>query len=206
MKLNNDHKHIVGLLGPSGGGKSSLVDGITSSNVARLSFADYLKEVATRRGWNGLKDESGRKFLQRVSEDMKAEYGEDIFYRIGMEKAQALPQQVVLFDDMRFLIEISNTVAMSDAITGIGHVLVLEEPEAEHKWECAALSTNPACDWAKHRSETDWRSVRHLFPSFYNNKSLGLDVGIELFHEFVLEQLNDSQDFFASDINNAQEI
>lgn len=186
--MTEHKKTIVGLLGPSTGGKSSLINGICNHHFGVMSFAAYLKEVATRRGWSGLKDASGRAFLQKVSEDMKAEYGEDVFFRIGLERALHAQQPVIIFDDMRFLIEIIPTITCRDDSFN-GHVLVLEEPEAEHKWEVAVLSDDPKDAWAKHRSECEWRSVRHMFPSFFNNKALGLDLGIDLFHEFITEHI-----------------
>lgn len=191
-------KTIIGLLGPSTGGKSSLVQGICDmypTMYCRVSFADYLKRVATTRGWDGSKTPEGRAFLQRVSEDLKAEFGEDVFFRVGIEIALHREQPVVIFDDTRFLIEITNMLAgRIDATSEIencydGHILVLEEHEAEAKWETSVLSNLPEDAWAKHRSELDWRVFRHLFPAFNNNKSLGLEIGIQLFSEFISQNI-----------------
>lgn len=191
-------KTIIGLLGPSTGGKSSLVQGICDiapKTYCRVSFADYLKRVATTRGWDGSKTPEGRAFLQKTSEDLKAEFGEDVFFRVGIEIALHCDQPIVIFDDTRFLIEITNMLpGRIDATSEIedcydGHILVLEEPEAEAKWETAVLSNRPEDAWAKHRSECEWRTIRHMFPSFFNNKALGLDLGINLFHEFITEHI-----------------
>lgn len=186
-------KHLIGIMGPSTGGKSTLLGGLLDSNpiFGRVSFGEYLREVATKRGWDGTKTPAGRAFLQKVSEDLKQEFGESVFYDIGVAKALHNPAPVVLFDDMRFFIEISQIITDHD--TFLGSIIVINEPEAEHLWECAALSRAEADAWAWHRSEHEWRCLRHLFPQFDNKKELGVDYGIEKFTEFVTNHVREHE-------------
>lgn len=186
------NKHLIGIMGPSTGGKSTLLGGLLSNPVyGRVSFGDYLREVATERGWDGTKTPSGRAFLQKVSEDLKREFGESVFYDIGVLKALQNPAPVVLFDDMRFFIEISQIIQEHESF--IGSIIVINEPEAEYRWECSALSRAEEDAWAWHRSEHEWRCLRHLFPQFDNKKELGVDYGIEKFTEFVTNHVNEHQ-------------
>ena len=179
-------KILIGVLGPSTGGKSSLVDGFCAihTNAAKVSFAEYLKEEAARRGWNGEKDAVGRKFLQNLSEELKREHGESIFYDIGIMKALQSPAEIVLFDDMRFFVEIvAHMNYKGDVFTS--YIVTVYEPQAEARWENAVVDPSPDCDWARHSSECEWRTVRHLFPSIINDKSLGLEIGVNRFDNFI---------------------
>lgn len=179
-------KHLVGILGPSGGGKSSLCKGACEldSDFGIISFADYLKEEATRRGWSGLKDSEGRLFLQRVSEDMKQEFGESVFFDEGVKKALASNKSCILFDDCRFLIEIAGLLR-TDNTKFNGYVLLMHEDRAEKRWFDAVLSCDQQAQWANHRSECEHRAVRYAlaskYPTFINDKSLGLEHCISTF-------------------------
>lgn len=183
-------KVIVGLVGPSTGGKSSLVNALVASNpnfYGRASFADYLKEVAAERGWNGEKDSEGRKFLQATSEDLKREHGESVFYDVGIMRALQRPETVVVFDDARFFVEIvplrDNKSQVFDSI-----VLGIAEPNAERKWFDAVCANE---EWARHRSECEWRSMLSMIPVFTNDKSLGLDVVGPRFCEWLTGHVDD---------------
>lgn len=55
---------IVGLIGLAGAGKDTAALALTSIGYRRLAFADQLKYLAAQMGWNGVKDEKGRKLLQ----------------------------------------------------------------------------------------------------------------------------------------------
>ena len=190
-------KHLIGILGPSGGGKSTLTKNVMASDpsIGIVSFADHLKEEAKRRGWSGLKDDEGRRFLQVVSENMKKEFGESVFYDVGQAKAMALDKSIVLYDDCRFLIEIANLKKHHTEF--IGSVIVFEEPTAEEVWYRASMSTDSKDAWAQHRSETEWRSVRSQLRreqiSFHNDKSLGIALGSSKFHAYLTKHIHEME-------------
>ena len=56
---------ILLLTGRAGSGKDTFCDLATRSgvNVARHAFADSLKRLAFNAGWDGVKDEKGRRLL-----------------------------------------------------------------------------------------------------------------------------------------------
>lgn len=187
-------KQIFGVMGPSTGGKSTMVQELLTlypGIFTHVSFADYLKEVSTRRGWSGKKDPAGRAFLQKVSEDLKAEFGDSVFYDIGIQKACAAAQPFVLIDDLRFTVEISQMYrgrhVLSSGFCYTTHCLVLEEQEAEARWESAYFDIEDSGNWARHASELEWRAVRHLFPCFTNKKELGVDINADKFLSFITE-------------------
>jgi hypothetical protein len=189
------NKQLIGILGPSTGGKSTLCDYVVSSDPStyvRIAFADYLKEEALHRGWSGRKDSEGRKFLQVLSEQLKQDHGESVFYDVGILKAFAAPQPIILFDDARFLIEITNLFA--DHETWTGSCFVFDEPEAEQRWEDSVMATGKDFEWAKHRSEVEWRSVRDIiarsFPTFTNDKTLGIEICGNRFLNHVNQHIN----------------
>lgn len=184
-------KTLIGVVGPATGGKSSLCLGLNKydKRFGTVSFAEYLKEEATQRGWNGVKDEAGRLFLQNTAESLKKEHGESVFFDVGVMKALQSPYDVVLFDDARHFIEIL-PLQSNKYDTFASGVVTLSEEKAEAKWLTAAMDPNEINDWARHRSETEWRVLRHLFPTFINDKSLGLEIGVNRFHEFITTAAN----------------
>lgn len=65
--------NFIGLTGKAGSGKSTAADMIKVQHsngvgVLIIPFAKRLKEMAKLAGWDGLKDEKGRKFLQDFGE------------------------------------------------------------------------------------------------------------------------------------------
>ena len=60
MKLTRD----VGLIGLAGSGKDTAAMALTACGWRRKAFADKLKHIAYNFGWDGNKDEKGRKLLQ----------------------------------------------------------------------------------------------------------------------------------------------
>lgn len=184
-------KTLIGILGPATGGKSSLCLGLNKydKRFGTVSFAEYLKEEATRRGWNGAKDEAGRMFLQATAEALKKEHGESVFYDVGVMKALQSPHDIILFDDTRHFVEILPLHSNGHESFASG-VVTLNEEGAEAKWIAAAIDRKGFNDWARHRSETEWRVLRHLFPTFVNDKSLGLSIGVNRFLDFITTVAN----------------
>jgi len=56
-------KHI-GLMGLAGSGKDTAAKGLVKCGYRRAAFADELKSLAFYFGWDGEKDEAGRRLLQ----------------------------------------------------------------------------------------------------------------------------------------------
>jgi len=54
----------IGLIGLAGSGKDTAARGLVKLGYRRLAFADELKSLAFYFGWDGEKDEDGRRLLQ----------------------------------------------------------------------------------------------------------------------------------------------
>lgn len=54
----------IGLIGFAGSGKDTAAQALISKGWRRKAFADHLKTLAYSFGWDGRKNEKGRKFLQ----------------------------------------------------------------------------------------------------------------------------------------------
>ena len=63
---------IIIINGSGGSGKSSFVDFAKKSglNILEFSMVDRVKELATEIGWNGIKDEKGRRFLSDLKDSL----------------------------------------------------------------------------------------------------------------------------------------
>jgi hypothetical protein len=57
---------LIGLLGYAGTGKDSVAIALRRFGYQRVSLADPLREIAKKVGWDGNKDEAGRKLLQNL--------------------------------------------------------------------------------------------------------------------------------------------
>lgn len=58
---------IVGLVGPAGAGKDTAAEVFFRAGYERVAFADPIKTIAVQFfGWNGVKNERGRKLLQDI--------------------------------------------------------------------------------------------------------------------------------------------
>lgn len=78
--------------------------------VRMTSFAAKIKEVAYKYFfWDGVKDERGRKLLQKLGTEVGREYYEDMWCRHLDEAVNAgvIPPNFVLVDDWRFPNELS---------------------------------------------------------------------------------------------------
>ena len=78
-------------------------------NSIKAPFADGVKATARFMGWDGKKDQKGRRLLQRIGQAGR-EYDEDLWVKATMdiiENSDAYPYDVVFVDDWRFPNEIS---------------------------------------------------------------------------------------------------
>jgi dephospho-CoA kinase len=56
----------IGLIGLAGSGKDTAAKALIAKGWRRKAFADHLKILARNFGWNGVKDDRGRKLLQDI--------------------------------------------------------------------------------------------------------------------------------------------
>jgi hypothetical protein len=113
-----------------------------------LSFGDALKDTAIHLGWNGKKDEEGRRLLQHTG-DVGREYNINIWVeklaeRLEREYASGMRRFVI--PDCRLENEILWVVK-----TLGGKLLWVRNKTAEESARVSTAST--------HKSETDWKRV-----------------------------------------------
>ena len=106
-------KHI-GLIGLAGSGKDTAADALRNMYFQRVAFADQVKNLAFDFGWNGLKDERGRKLLQDLGMAGRA-YKESIWVDYVHEETLGFGNHV--FTDVRFQNE-------ADYIRDLGGIIV----------------------------------------------------------------------------------
>jgi len=100
---------VIALSGRMGSGKSfiakKLYDLIPSSHI--YSFAQPLKEEATRLGWDGNKDKKGRRLLQLLGTDICRKcIREDYWTDRAWKHITYSSSEVIIIDDVRFQDEI----------------------------------------------------------------------------------------------------
>jgi hypothetical protein len=102
---------LIGLCGYAGSGKDAVAEILVRDHgFTRLAFADALKDIARRIGWNGEKDEAGRKLLQ----DLGVACRECIYSDIWVDAVRGKyidmwggdPESRVVITDVRFPNEI----------------------------------------------------------------------------------------------------
>jgi hypothetical protein len=96
-------KHrLVGLSGYAGSGKDTAAEILLASGYQRLGFADPLKELATRIGWDGHKDDVGRKLLQDLGLGARDVLGDDVWVNALLAKVSG----PTVITDVRFANEV----------------------------------------------------------------------------------------------------
>lgn len=102
---------IIGIGGQAGAGKSTLarllLDLYGSNRGHILPFAEGVKDVAKSMGWNGLKDEKGRRLLQLIGTECGREcIDPDIWVNRWRTKVSANTwgpeEKLIVADDLRF--------------------------------------------------------------------------------------------------------
>lgn len=117
---------IIGIAGKMGSGKSTVAQIISEKcqDQTILPFAKPLKDIAYQMGWNGVKDEKGRRLLQLLGTECGREcIGEDVWVNLWLkevitacesyEDGTLMVVKNVIADDLRFENEI-------DAIKRLG--------------------------------------------------------------------------------------
>lgn len=100
---------IIGIAGPLGSGKTTMAKifeeklKVITNEILYIPFARKVKEFAYQLGWDGNKDEKGRKLLQLIGTECGRQcIGEDIwtnFWRADVIEKKA---KYVITDDVRF--------------------------------------------------------------------------------------------------------
>ena len=103
---------VIGLSGKAEHGKTTAANYVRPE-LEKLGFktdivplAKRMKEQAKMLGWDGEKNEKGRRLLQEISWPIKHYFGEDIYARWCLEQAQEAGLDILLIDDVRMLAEI----------------------------------------------------------------------------------------------------
>ena len=103
--------------GKAGHGKTTFANLLEKELVAnersvlRIAFADYLKYICTKYyGWDGVKNERGRKILQRIGTDVVRARDSNFWADIVARLINALDEEYdyYIIDDVRFPNEIES--------------------------------------------------------------------------------------------------
>lgn len=124
----------IAFCGPSGSGKSEAAQYLKAKyGGVVLSFADRLKQDAYNYGWNGKKDEAGRKFLQALGQCVRSYspdyWADNVRAQVEFGYAGTLNDHIYI-DDLRFANEV-------DILRTLGFTIVyleahgLPDPDAE---------------------------------------------------------------------------
>ena len=115
-------KHIdVGFIGLAGAGKDTAALALVAHGWRRVAFADKLKSLAFYFGWDGCKDEKGRKLLQDLG--MAARAYNDDFWIIQAFRTALENWHPNVYTDVRFQNE-------ADYIRGRGGIIIrIKKPE-----------------------------------------------------------------------------
>lgn len=165
---------IILISGKAGSGKDTVAREIQKSfwgdgkRVAVTHFADPLKEICKRDyGWNGIKDEEGRKLLQYVGTEVYRAKDPDYWVKLTAEtiKKKWYAYDYVLIPDLRFVNEISVLKSMGFDVV---HIHVLRD---DYKSELTEEQKN-------HPSETsmDGYPVNYIVSNHGNMVDLILEV------------------------------
>lgn len=101
---------LVGLAGWAGSGKDAVGQILQREhNYTRIAFADPIKSLAVRIGWNGQKDEKGRVLLQRLGIAAREVFGEHVWVTLAMAHADLAREvgALVCVTDVRFPNEVA---------------------------------------------------------------------------------------------------
>lgn len=145
------------IAGKAGAGKTTLANMLSkrleSSKV--LSFANPVKKIAYELGWDGNKDNAGRKLLQTIG-DVGREYKETIWIELSLREINK--EKYIIFDDLRYYNEYKY---MKDNFRDIYTILVT----------CRSYNLDPSL--SKHSSENDIVNKKDLYNYIVcNNRTL----------------------------------
>lgn len=105
--------NIIGITGQLTAGKSTLARAMQFLltpfyNVHIMSFARDVKAIANLFGWDGKKDDKGRKLLQLIGTEVGREYMPDLWIKYLIKNAllemnpTTKHKNIIIIDDLRF--------------------------------------------------------------------------------------------------------
>lgn len=151
---------IVAFSGWAGSGKSTCAELVQIEyGYSRLSFATPVKELALACGWNGEKDDAGRKFLQNLGVGARQVLGPDVWVNAALCSMRRNRRYVI--DDCRFVNECRMVTEMGGVIVRVNRPGVV--PARSHLSE-TQLDSYPF-DFVIDNSGTEFdllRSTRRL--------------------------------------------
>lgn len=107
---------VIGIAGQAAHGKSTVAQIIRGFcphlKVEVVPFAKALKEEASRLGWNGIKDEKGRKILQYLGTEVCRTIDENYWVNKFKQRVDSLKVDVIICDDVRFPNEMNALLEM----------------------------------------------------------------------------------------------
>src|ERR1035437_8553517 len=111
MRYNLNNTLIISISGKAGVGKTTLANMLQTYLFLEEQYSAYIagfaysvKETAYMIGWNGTKDESGRKLLQEIGK-MGRDYNENVWVEKLLDRMDAKPEgfpEILIIDDWRF--------------------------------------------------------------------------------------------------------
>jgi hypothetical protein len=112
----------VGFIGLAGSGKDTAAQVLTGGGWRRAAFADKLKSLAFAFGWDGYKDERGRRLLQDLGMAARA-YNPNFWIDEADRGIQIFPKLPRVWTDVRFQNE-------ADFVRGRGGIIIrIKRPE-----------------------------------------------------------------------------
>lgn len=145
--------NIIAITGPAGAGKSTLAKELKrqleakGQTVAVIPFAEPLKKLCAHYGWNGEKDEAGRRLLQKVGAAFR-EYDVDTWAKAWAKSVNAQHADVILCDDIRYKNEVDKIYEMG------GEIIEVERSGYDYTHgHCS--ETGEAAKWTSGRIQLD---------------------------------------------------
>ena len=87
-----DKMKIITLSGKAGCGKNycaNIINKLVDEKNNEFAYADSIKDIAKSIGWNGIKDEKGRKLLQDIGR-VGREYNKDTWINFTIDKIKKI--------------------------------------------------------------------------------------------------------------------
>ena len=103
MSSIGDRPFIIGIIGPFGGGKSTVAKIIEQRGFFSVRLSQFIEEEITKRN---LKADSGRKLLQDVGNALRKQYGPGVLTKKALEKAREKGATKLVVDGIRNVAEI----------------------------------------------------------------------------------------------------